>query len=100
MNNNSAKNATNLFVTLNKKYTPDAAFFTPSATAIAVASISSDAHFLSSWLKLDTKIFSKGNIKNKADKDTINNTTASDALESDTLDVAAQDAVSNDFNSP
>ena len=69
MNDNSAKDATNLPVILDNGATPYSAVFAAATSAIAT-----DAHFLSSGLKLDTELFSKGTIKNMADKDTIDTT--------------------------
>ena len=74
MNRNAAKGATNRPITLNNESTLDNSVFSdtaPDATAVVAATdISPDAHLLPSGIKLDTQIFSKGNIKNMDDKDT------------------------------
>ena len=52
MNDNSAKDATNLPVILDNEATPYSAVF-----AAATSAIGTDAHFLSSGLKLGTELF-------------------------------------------
>ena len=50
--------------------------------------------------KLGTELFSRGNVKNMADKDTIDTTPDHDSPNADTLGVASQDADSTDSNFP
>ena len=72
-----------------------------SATAAAAASdISPGTHFLLSGLKMDTELFSKGNIKSMAYKDTINTTPDPGAPNADNPDTSAQDSGSGDSSSP
>ena len=65
MDDAAANNATNQPVTLNNGAALDAAVFynaAPAYTATPTTAIPPDKHLLSSGLKLDTEIFSKGNI--------------------------------------
>ena len=104
MNNNAANEATNQTSTLDHEATIDAIFFAsvaPAATATAVVStISPDDHFLSSGLKMDTEIFSKGSINIMANRDTIDTTPSPDAPDGDSSDDAAQDSGYTDSYSP
>ena len=108
MNDNSVNESNNQPITLNNEATPDASVFSvtaPSVTVIATAAIEDafiapGTHFLSSGIKLDTELFSKGNRKNMSDKGTINTTPASDAPDADTFDAAAHDYDPTDSNSP
>ena len=56
-NNNVANDVTNRNVTLDNEATPDAAIFDASTAPNAASAITPDAHFLSSWIKLDTELF-------------------------------------------
>ena len=94
MNYDPVNNGTDWPATIDNIYTPDAAIFA-AASAIAL-----DAHFLPSGLKLDTEIFLKGNIKNMADKDTINTTPSPHVPDADITDAAAQDDGCTGSNSP
>ena len=103
MNNNAKNGATDQTVTFDNEVTIYAAIFdadAPSATAAAASAIFPDAHFLSSRLKLDTDIFPEGKINSMADKDTIDTTPATNALETDTPEYSSQYAGSTDSNSP
>ena len=95
MNNDTVNTATNQPVTINNDATPDSDFF-----AANDANIAPDAYFLSSGIKLDTEIFSKGDINNMADKYTINTTPVPNLLNADTPKSAAQDDSSTDSNPP
>ena len=98
MNDDSVNDAIDRPVTLDNEATPDAIFFVVAAPAVTAAAIAPDAHFVSSGLKLDTEIFSKRNIKNLADKDTIDTTPDPNANDSDTHYAAAQYDGSTDSN--
>ena len=104
MNRNAAKGATNRPITLNNESNLDNSVFSdtaPDATAVVAATdISPDAHLLPSGIKLDTQIFSKGNIKNMDDKDTIDTTTDYNVPEANTFNSATQYSGSTDSNSP
>ena len=73
INNGAANKTTNQPVTLYNEATLDTAIFA-SATPAAASSVAPYDHFLSSGLKLDTKLFSQGNINNVVDKGTIYST--------------------------
>ena len=64
MKNDATNGATNQPVNLDNEDNPDTAVFTAVApvitSAVSDSTIASDAHFLSSGLKLDTEIFWKG----------------------------------------
>ena len=75
MNNDAVNNTNNQHVAPDNEATPYAADFS-AAAPVATAAISPYAHFLSSGLKLDTELFSKGSINNMAYKDTIDITAA------------------------
>ena len=105
MNDDAANNATNQPVTLENEDTPGFAVFAaanPAATAAAVdaTTIAPDSHFLSHGIKLDTELFSKGNIKNMADKDKFDVSPDPDLPNADTPDASAQDSGSTDSNYP
>ena len=85
-NDNSENDATDQLITLKNEATQDAA----AAAAASASAIAPDLYFLSSGLQLDTKLFLKGNINNRADRDTLNTTLLPDALISGTPDAAAQ----------
>ena len=99
MNNDAVNNTNNQHVAPDNEATPYAADFS-AAAPVATAAISPYAHFLSSGLKLDTELFSKGSINNMAYKDTINTTPVPNAPDSDTPDASAQYAGSTDSSSP
>ena len=102
MNDDAANNATNQPISLKNDAIQYASVFnvaTPSDTA-AASTIALDAYFLSSRLKLDNEIFSKGNINHMADEDTLYTTSDPNAPNNDTSNASAQDSVSTDFNSP
>ena len=66
MNDDAINDATEQTITLNNEAITDAAVFdtndpsNPATTAATASTIAPDAHFLSSGLKLDTKLFLKG----------------------------------------
>ena len=71
INDNAANDASKRPVTLNNSATLDAAVFVTAytvasdvAATAATATIVPDSYLLSSGLKLDTELFSKGNINN------------------------------------
>ena len=110
MNEYAANDNTNQPATLKNEATLDANIFstTASGTASAAASaaaasaantIAPDTHFLSSGLKKDTEIFSKGNINNIDDKDRIYTNPDPDKTDADTPDATAKDSGSSDYNS-
>ena len=106
MNDESVKKKFDQSVTLDNEATPDSAVLVaaaPAATTTATSDIAPDEHFLSWGLKLYTELFSKGNIKNMADKYTVDDAPypkSPDAPNDDTSDSAAQDAGPTNSNSP
>ena len=108
MNNNAVNDPTNQPVNLNAEYTPDTTTFTAAAaaptgsapTAATTSAIAPDDYLPSSGLKMDTELFSKGNIKNMADKYTTGTTPDYDAPNADNPDAYAQDYGFTDSNSP
>ena len=104
MNGDNTNDAPNQPVNLDNGDTPYAAIFAtttpPAATAAAAYNIAHYAHFLSFGLKLDTEVFSKGNIKNMYDKETFDTKPVPDVPDSDTPESAAQHAGSTDSNYP
>ena len=97
---NYANGANDQLVTLYNEATPNAAVFAATAPAVAASVIAPDAHFLSSGLKLDTELFLKGNIKNMADKGTIDTIPYLNTPDTDNPNAAAQYAGSTGSNSP
>ena len=99
MNSNPMKNTTNQPVTINNETNPHAAIFSASL-AVTASAIAPDVHFLSSGLKLDTDIFSKGNINHLNNKDTIDTTPDPYAPEDDTSNASSQDYSSIESSLP
>ena len=106
MNGDATNNSTNQPVTLDNevtlynKVTLDAAVFaTVAPVATSASTISPDAHFLPSGLKMETGLFSNGDIKNMADKDVIDTTPPHEAPVAYTLDAADQYSGSTDSKS-
>ena len=95
MNNDAANDTTGQPVTLNNESNPDTGVF-----SVATSAIVPDSHLLSSGIKLDTELFSKGNTNNMADKDTIDTTPVPKAPDTNTPDFAAQYAGSTESNYP
>ena len=103
MNDNAVKKAINQPFTLNNEATPDATIFAaaaPNATSASTSVIYPDAQFLSPGLKLDTELFSKGNIQNMDNKNTIDTNPSPYAPYADTPNASARDSGSTDSNSP
>ena len=103
MNDDALNDSTNWPISPDNEATLDAAIFSASivtATVSNVSDIAPDAHFLSSGLKLDTALFSKGGINNIADKYIIDTTPYPDAPGAEYPDAAVQDDGSIDSNSP
>ena len=97
MNDDAMNNATNQPATLDNEATPDAAVFSATAAAVAIAP---DPHFLTSGLKIDTEILLNGNLNDMADKDTLNTPPATNAPDDNTPNADVQNAGSTDSSSP
>ena len=81
MNNYATNDATKQPLTFDNESNSDSSVFAPTAPAVTASAASAaviypDDHFLSSGIKLDTEMFSKGNINKMADKYTIGTTPA------------------------